>query len=225
MKKRIRTIGLILLVITLNITFYNNTNAAEKIIIYYPVFEKGKTYELTMEKTDTEVQWSSSNKKIVKILNNTGTKGRTIKVKALEKGESKIMARTGDKLSQYMVCVMPKDKIKSYTGKKNRVSLLKVKTSKYHVNIKIKISNSQKKRLDYIKDDTLQKRINGKWKKIKMPEGYGEDESMSRLAKKSTLITTVNLSSKYGRSQLTTGEYRLGVRLNKKVYYIFFKLK
>lgn len=225
MKKRIKTIGLILLAMSLNLLFYNNANAAEKITTFYPVFEKGGTFKLTMEDPDTEVQWSKSNKKIVKILNNTGTKGGKIKVKALKEGECKITARTRNKLSRYMVCVVPKDKIKSYAGKKNKVSLLKVKISKYHVNIKIKISNSQNKSLDYIKDDSLQKSINGKWIKIKMPEGYGENESMPRLAKKSTLITTVNLSSKYGRNQLTAGTYRLGVRLNKKIHYISFELK
>lgn len=106
-----------------------------------------------------------------------------------------------------------------------QVKVVSIKNKNKCVKVKVKIFNNTKKQISYGNDFFLYKRSGGKWKKLKMKEGYGFDTSLNILFAGGSMKKTFYIDKKaYNRKVEKNKRYMLKFRISGKKKIIKFKL-
>lgn len=106
-----------------------------------------------------------------------------------------------------------------------QIRLVSVKNKNKCVKVKVKIFNNTKKQISYGNDFSLYKRNDGKWKKLKMKEGYGFDDSLNILLAGGTTKKTFYIDKKaYNRKIEKNKRYMIKFRISDKKKIIKLKL-
>lgn len=189
-----------------NITIYTNMTKDIKII-----------------NSATKVKWSSSNKKLVSILEKRGKNDGIVTIKTGNKtGKCTIKATIGKKVYRCKVTIKNDNKI-------SRAKLLDVVKKSETVTIKIAIVNKTNKAMKYAPDYWIEKFENGKWKKMKVDyDAEAIPVDLEYILPNSNGVTTYRISDDYKISKLKKGIYRIHISadFDKDIYnYVIFTLK
>ena len=196
--------------------------SSKKLILY-----TNMTKELKIQDPKEEVQWKSSNEKLVSVLGTKGSKNRTAVLYSRKKvGACTITAKVGDKIYKCRVIVKRDTKV-------SRATLVSVKQTAKSIKVKVKLKNKTNHYLVAGYAYWVEKFENGKWKKMRTNGNRAFPEIAIEFPPNQDITHTYDIASDdkdtyYFREDFTKGIYRLciDVYYGKKAYRsVIFRIK
>lgn len=224
--KKNKKISIVIVLIFMCIVFKVSVNAAQESKLKSDVkgVIQGDEVLLKVQDAGKKAKWRVSNKKILKIKKVYGKNNKSVKLLAKKKGKAIVTAKVGKKKYSFVIYVEPEDTIQVYKGTKIKTALVSIKNKKNYKAIRIKVCNGTKKRITVLRNYELQKKIDGKWQEIVPPYDENAIADEMQLSKNTNEAHSIILTNRYYLNQLTSGTYRIKIKINNKNKYIKFCL-
>lgn len=197
---------------------------AEKISRTSIVTCKEEEELLTLRNPGAKVKWTSSNRRIVKILKNTGKKREKIVFCTKKAGKAVVKAKVGNKT--YRCKVVVKDIV-------SRASLIGIEQTDQELKVKVKLSNNGHAFLGYGHAFWVERMEDGNW--IKMTEqdnvGFTAEQILingKKSVEKTYVLYAAGETTLYKKEDFKPGTYRIHVSADfaqEKYKYVEFEVK
>lgn len=194
--------------------------SAESLVLYRNMSE-----ELKVDGADSKVKWSTSDKNIAVVLGTRGEEGNIAVIRTKGRtGTCYIRANVAGRICQCKVTVKGDSKVA-------RAVLKSVKQTKKKIEVKVKLT-VRKDLLNFTRDYEMEKFKKGRWVSLKPKKSFVTDAGPAMVMvpgkTKESAVQTYQLLTKYKKSQLGKGTYRLRVDADyadNANNYVVFNLK
>ena len=178
------------------------------------------TEQLKVLDAGAKVKWTSTDSRIVSVLGSRGKNQQIVTVRTKGRtGTCRIKAKVAGKTYSCKVTVKSDRKV-------SRVKLVKVVKKSKNIVVKVKILNRSGKNYWYGHPYTVEKFVNGAWKKVAPSDDIKFTAEVIKVRAHSSMDTNYVIASGEEKKAFTKGLYRLSVDVVgiKKATYALFSL-